>query len=90
MTKKEKQTITDLLNIGFEKSNQYKSLGKKIYTKEHGGMIFIVALFWFDIYTIYNPIKQKSDFYNCITNNVGISSVDELKQLMYLMTKTKI
>lgn len=89
MKKKEKDIIKQLTDIGFIKSNDYKHLGKRVYTKEHGGMKFIIVLFWFDVYTEYDPLN-KGQKINYITSNSGLSNVDELKQLMYLMTKTEI
>lgn len=89
MTKKEKEIIKQLTDIGFIKSNDYKHLGKKVYTKEHGGIKFIIVLFWFDVYTEYDPLR-KGQIINYITTNRGLSNVFELKQLMYLMTKTEI
>lgn len=89
MTKKEKEIIKQLTDIGFTISKDYSNLGKNVYIKDHGAMRFIIVLFWFDVYTEYNPLYGGQKI-NYITSNSGLSNVEELKQLMYLMTKTEI
>jgi len=89
MKKKEKELIKQLTDIGFVLSKDYPRLGKNVYTKKHGCIKFIIKLFWFDVYTDYDPLNNGHKI-NYITSNLGLSTVDELKQLMYLMTKTEI
>ena len=89
MTKKEKELIKQLTDIGFTISKDYSNLGKKVYIKDHGAIRFIIVLFWFDVYTEYDPLNRGKKI-NYITSNSGLSNVEELKQLMYLMTKTEI
>ena len=89
MKKNEKELVKQLTDIGFVLCKDYNNLGKKSYIKDHGGMRFIVVLFWFDVYTEYNPLYGGPKI-NYITSNIGLSNVEELKQLMYLMTKTEI